>query len=248
MASSGNSAPVSVLHPRARGLATLVAGVGTVLINDPFALALFWFLLFPLLVRGSVVRAHTRFVAWILLPITAALLLVWGIVVGAPPGSPIGSAPAEGLRFAAATAIRLAVLGGLWQLCLLTLRPNELAPTLRAWGLRGDVLVVALGSLAVIPDLSERSRQVLSARYARGFLGINTWWARARQFPAVLPPLIAWVLRASIQRSENWRHRGVIRRFDELETVARGQWSAASICIVILALSWFVFGLVSRLG
>jgi len=247
MVSSSSKQPISFLHPRARGLATLAAGAGAILVTEPLALALLWIILILMLVRGGVTTAHARFVGYVLLPVAAALLFVWGIVVGAPPGFPTGSAPIEGLRFATVTALRLAVFGALWQLCLLTLRPNELAPTLRSWGLRGDALVVALGSLAVIPDLTQRGRQVLSARYARGFLGSNTWWSRARQFPSLLPPLVAWVLRAAIQRGENWRHRGLVRRFDELEATPIARWTGGSTCVVLLALAWFVFGLMSRM-
>lgn len=236
------------IHPRARGIATLAAATGAAMMPDPWVLALFWLaFLLPLIVRGGVVRTHLRFVIWVLLPVAAALLVVWGWVVGAAPGGLPGSAPLQGLRFAAATSFRLVVLGGLWQLCFLTLPSSDLGPTLRSWGFRGEALIVALGSLAVMPDLAARSRQILTARHARGFLGRASWWSRARQLPGVLPPLVAWILRASIQRGENWRHRGLIQRFERLDDVPAVRWSGASVCLVVMACVWLAFGILSRI-
>jgi energy-coupling factor transporter transmembrane protein EcfT len=238
----------STIHPHARGLATLAAGFGTVLIQNPIALALLWVLvILPLIACARLSRLHLRFVMWILLPIAAALLVVWGYVVKAAPGGLPGSAPLEGLRFATATSFRLAVLGGLWQLCFLTIPPNALASTLRSWGLRRDTLVIALGSFAVMPDLAVRSRQVLSARYARGFLGRATWWSRTSQLPALLPPLVAWVLRSSIQRGETWDHRGLLRRFEILDDGRFFRWSQASVYLLLTALAWLAFGISSRM-
>ena len=238
----------STVHPRARALATLAAGSGTALIQNPTALALFWILvILPLIACTRLSRLHLRFVIWVLLPVAVALVVVWGWVVKAAPGGLPGSAPLEGLRFAAATSFRLAVLGGLWQLCFLTIPPKALGSTLRSWGLRRDLLVVALGSLAVMPDLAARSRQVLSARYARGFLGRATWWSRARQLPALLPPLVAWVLRSSIQRAETWRHRGLLQRFEHLDEGSVLRWSQASVYLLLMALAWLAFGIISRM-
>lgn len=248
MALFGDEQLSSRIHPRARGLATLAAGFGTALIQNPTALALLWTLIIvPLIACARLSRLHLRFVIWVLLPVAVALLVVWGWVVKAAPGGLPGSAPLEGLRFAATTSFRLAVLGGLWQLCFLTIPPKALASTLRAWGLRRDLLVVALGSFAVMPDLAARSRQVLSARYARGFLGRATWWSRARQLPALLPPLVAWILRSSIQRGETWRHRGLLRRFENLDEGKLPRWSQASVYLLLMALTWLALGIISRM-
>ena len=236
------------IHPLARGLATLTAATGCALVRDPVALGFFWVLLTPLLLRGGLARAQLRFLMWVLMPIAAALIVVWGFVVAAPPGAVPGSARLDGLRFAATTSLRLAALGSLWQLCFLTLPASALRSTLRSWGLSSNGLIVVLGSLVVMPDIVLRGHQVLTARYARGFVATGGWWSRARQLPALLPPLSAWVLRSAIQRGENWNHRGLIGRFESLEFAVAARWSAASICLLLAAFAWLVFGVVSRLS
>jgi energy-coupling factor transporter transmembrane protein EcfT len=211
-------------------------------------MALFWLLiLIPLAIRGKVVRAHFRFLFWIVLPVAAALFAVWGGLIGAAPGEPPGSAPVAGLRFAATTALRLTLLGTLWQLCFLTLSAKAFAETLRSWGLRGEALLVALGSLAVMPELIVRSQQVLTARYARGFLGRAGWWSRARQVPALLPPLVAWVLRSALQRGEHWSHRGLINRVEKVEQQRTVRWPRSSLWLVAVAFAWLAFGIITRL-
>ncbi len=152
------------------------------------------------------------------------------------------------MRFAAATSFRLLVLGSLWQLCFLTLSPEDLVPTLRAWGVRRGALIVALGSLAVLPDVVTRSQQVLIARYARGFLGSASWWSRVRQLPFLLPPLVAWVLRASIQRGENWQHRGLIQNLENIHQGPTVPWSASSLSLLAIAFLWLAFGIFLRMN
>jgi energy-coupling factor transporter transmembrane protein EcfT len=245
---SERNPPTPPVHPIARGLAVLIAATGSILVREPVALALFWLaVLVPLLVHTGIIRAHIRFVCGIVLPVAAALFLVWGWIVAAPPGAPPGSDPAAGLRFAATTSLRLAVLGGVWQSCFLTLPSSALAATLRCWGLQGEALVVVLGSFAVVPELTIRSRQVIVARVARGFISDARWWSRIRQVPSLLPPLVAWVLRSSVQRGEQWRHRGMLQRFEDDRRLRDGPWSRArSVSLVAVATGWLLYAIASR--
>ena len=183
----------SSVNPIARGLATLAAAGGSVLARDPLPLALLWTIgIMPLIIQGRIVRQHVRFICLVLMPIAVGLIVVWGWIVGAPPGLVPASAPAAGIRFAAATSLRLAVLGGIWQLCFLTLPPTALAGTLRIWGIRRDFLLVVLGSFAVIPEMNLRARQVLVARAARGFLRRARWWSKVRQVPGCGAKSFCW--------------------------------------------------------
>ena len=123
-------------HPVARGVGTALGIAGALLAKDAVALLIGWLVVLLLLwLASDVLRAHVRFVLVIMLPITVSLLIVWGGVVGAPPGVPPGSAPRDGIDFAFTVALRLAVLGGVAQLALLTIPADELAYTFRRWGL-----------------------------------------------------------------------------------------------------------------
>jgi energy-coupling factor transport system ATP-binding protein len=148
------------------------------------------------------------------LPLSIALLIVWGVIVGAPPGATLGSDPHSGYYYAMTVALRIAVLGGVFQLTILTIPSEQLAYTLRTWGLRGGLLVVVLGAFALIPELAHRADQVLTARQARGLVADRSLVSRFRQFPYLLRPLLAWALRSAVQRSEFWQQRQVLSRVE----------------------------------
>src|SRR5208337_1006584 len=98
-----------------------------------------------------------KFLAFVQLPMTVMLIAVWGWVAKAPPGMPMGSDPRGGAMFALLIALRLTVLGGAFQLVMLSIPSRLLPATLRGWGLRGEGLVVALGVFAVEPELKLRA-------------------------------------------------------------------------------------------
>lgn len=239
----------SLIEPRARGIATLLSLAGVLLCKEFAPLASFWLLvMIPLIVKARVLRAHLRFLAVVIAPISAALFVVWAWLIGAAPGMPVQSAPQQGAIFAAVTSMRLAAVGGLWQLCFLPLDARALATTLRSWGLGGPGLAVALGALTILPEVGLRSRQVLDARYARGLIAGPGWLTRASQLPALLPPLMAWLLRSAVQRGDLWDHRGLVRRLLMIGSSERGGWNGAASATVLVAGLWVIAVLVTRLG
>ena len=108
-----------------------------------------------------------KFLFAVQLPMTVMLVAIWGWVAKAPPGMPMGSDPAAGVRFALLISLRLAVLGGAFQLIMLSIPSRLLPATLRGWGLRGEGLVVALGVFAVEPELKLRRNRYLSPPRSR---------------------------------------------------------------------------------
>lgn len=235
--------------PRARGAAAAAAIVGTLISNDLHLLLLAWLgILLPLTIAGGIARQHMKFVTVFLGPVTAALLLVWGWMVAAPPGMPVGSSPEEGLSFGCMVALRLTVLGGVIQLCFLTISPEQLIATVRCWGLRGEGLVIVAGTLALGPELRLRSDQVLTARYARGLVPNRSFSNRLRQLPFLLRPLLAWVLRSAIQRSEIWHQRGLLARLQTLPVEPCAGSSTGSAFFVFLAFSWLVYNIATRVS
>lgn len=202
--------------------------------------------LVPLLILTGVFRSYFRFVFTILFPIAIALILVWSWIVGAPPGFAPASSPYEGTRFAILVTIRLALIGGISQLCLLSIPPNRLASTLKYWGIKGEGLIVALGCFALLPELKIRAGQVLTARYARGLVPNRSFCTRFRQVPYLFRPLLIWVLRSAIQRSEIWQQRQLVTRIQ----VDSPEDDKGSVIINLLyltfAISWLIYNMFQR--
>lgn len=237
---------LSAPHPLARGIATVLAVAGTLCVRGVEVTALVWLaLLWPMLFFGGVWRQHARFVLAVVLPICLALLFVWGFLVGAPPGDAVGSSPRNGYHFAALVALRLAVLGGIMQLSLLTIASEDLAQTLTGWGVRGEGLVIVIGAFALLPELRLRADQVLTARYARGFVRKSTMLNRGRQFPHLLRPLFAWALRSAIQRAELWEQRGLVARLQGDCGERRRYSLGSSAFFLTCGVGWCVFGILN---
>lgn len=230
--------------PVQRGLAALVATAGVLLCDAPLILLIGWVACFlPLCVAAGIIRPYLRFVLSIVVPVSIALFLVWGWMVGAPPSAIPGSAPYAGSRFAALTSLRLAALGGIWQLSLLTLPPAELPRTLHAWGVRGALLAVIVGAISLVPEMRLRTEQIMTAREARGLVPNRRVWTRAMELPSLLRPLLAWALRSAIQRSEIWRERDLLSRLARSQPIAQDCTTRrGSMLVLLLSVGWFLCG------
>jgi len=235
------------IHPRARGAAALLAIMGTMIVGNVLGAAAAWVIvMLPLMIVAGVIRKHCRFVLTFVLPISCALFFVWWGVVGAAPGMPLGSAPTEGAAFAGLVSIRLALLGGISQLSLVTIKPDRLLPTLSAWGLRGELLVIAVSGLTLVQEMKLRAEQVLTARYARGFVARRSVLTDLLQLPFILRPLVAWVLRAAIQRGEVWQQRRLLEKMGTAAVTNARYSVTSSACYLGLAIFWFAFAVVTR--
>lgn len=203
----------AVLHPKIRGLATLLFSFGLFLCSDPMLLLPFWLAAFALLTWLGHWRAHAKYLVAAILPIYAALLVIWGVVVPGGPVAEIGQAAgASGYLYATAIALRLAGLGAVIQLCFLPpLRRGDLIATLQGWGLRGTSLIVTLSTLALVEDINYRVRQVMEARIARG-MSPHGLINDIKQLPVVLRPLFVFILHSAIKRAELWHHRNLRHR------------------------------------
>lgn len=228
-------------HPIARASATVIAIAGTVISMSALAIAVVWVaVLLPMFVATRLLRQHAIFVLAVFTPISLQLVLVWGFVVGASPGAPVGSSPEGGLAFALLTALRIGLLGGIVQLSVLTIRSEQLIYTFTACGLRGDWLIAALGTFALGPELALRSQQVLTARYARGLVADRHFLTRLRQLPYLLRPLFGWVLRSAIQRSEAWHQRQLIHRLGDSRAQDSSHSVVGSGIYLALATAWLL--------
>ena len=232
------------LHPVARGLGAALGVAGALLAKSPLDLFLGWLILLPLLLRAADLwRAHVRFVLVVMLPIAASLLIVWWWLVGAAPGAPVGSAPADGRTFALTVSLRLLLLASITQLTLLTIPAEELIYTLRQWGLRRKWLIIVLGCFTLGAELQRRAGDVVTARLARGLVPRLTFASRVRQIPYLLRPLLAWVLRSAVERSETWEHRRLAARVEGAPAPPVAEWRASSMLVVGGAAVWAMYNL-----
>jgi energy-coupling factor transport system ATP-binding protein len=204
-----------VVPAAARISALLLAVLGIFFCNNATILAaILLFGIVPWLYRVGGGWNYLRFVAFVLAPIATALLVVWGLLVKAPPGEPMGSSPSGGMLYAAIVSLRLAVLSGLFQALFQGLKGNEMLRSLREWGVSGDLLVIALATFAMVPEGKLRAEQVLMSRSARGLIGKRGWLNSNRQLPFILRPMLGWALRSAVQRAELWHHRGLLERLN----------------------------------
>lgn len=231
-----------LIHPIARGAAAIAGTLGALICPEWLALAIAWaVVVLPLSWRGTVLKGHLRFAVLIVIPIMAALLAVWGWIVGAAPHAPLHSDSRGGIDFALLVSFRLLVVGGIWQLTFLTMSPSTLVHTLRSWGLRGDSLLAAICTFTVLPDVRLRADRILTARKARG-LGSSSKIGTARNLPHVLVPLVSWALRSAIERGRALEQRGLLERYDDIDHFPPGSdfRTLPTLALVILAAGWLM--------
>jgi energy-coupling factor transporter transmembrane protein EcfT len=190
-----------------------------------------------LMAMDQLLRRFLKFLVFVQVPMTIMLVAVWGWVAKAPPGMPMGSDPRGGAMFALLISLRLAALGGAFQLTMLSIPSRLLPATLRGWGLRGEGLVVALGVFAVEPELKLRAEQILVARRARGLLG-GSRWAGLKQLPRLLRPLFVWSIRSAVHRADVWEQRAMLLRVHRLPTESLPFSPVAGVVSVMLSILW----------
>jgi hypothetical protein len=198
----------------------------------------FWLGAFAILARLGFWKTHAKYLLAAILPIYAALLLIWGVIV--PPSLTESGhvAVATGYQYATVIALRLAGLGAVIQICFLPLlKRGDFITTLRGWGLRGTSLIVTLSALALVDDINHRARQVMEARIARG-MAPNGLINDIRQIPVVLRPLFVFILHSAIKRAELWHHRDLRQRLGHCQEILEPISRPMSLMTMALAIFW----------
>jgi len=232
------------IHPVARGLATLIGIIGVFLADNVVVLVFVWLaVIVPLCMTTGISRKHMRMNGMVVLPLCLMLVALWGWIVGAPPDQAPGSNPEAGVQYALLISFRLAVVGGIFQLCFLSIPQAELLSTFWHWGIRRDHLIVAIGAFTIWPELKLRAEQIITARYARGLLPDRRLITRFRQLPYLLRPLLVWSLRAAIQRSELWDQKRLLDRVGHIRHAYEGSRLSGA-ALIGISLVWLVINLV----
>jgi energy-coupling factor transporter transmembrane protein EcfT len=202
--------------PQVRGLAALLAIVGAFLCPNPLVLAAGLVLgILPLTAPLGLFVRFGKFVLVVILPIAVGLIIVWGWLMGAPPGAPKGSAPMEGYLYAATVSLRLALISGVVFACLLGLPAERMVAVFRGWGIRGEPLTLLIVSLALWPEFALRTEQIAAARCARGLMPNRNLWTRAQQFPFILRTLFTWAIGNGLARMDLWRQQNLLALLEQ---------------------------------
>ena len=236
---------MSRVPPAARLAALLILIVATFVDTNLTALAIITLILTLFLAIDRLLPRFAKFLLFVQLPMTIMLVALWGWIAKARPGEPLGSDPRGGTIFALLISLRLAALGGAFQLFMLSIPTRLLPATLRGWGLRGEGLVVALGVFAVEPELKLRAEQILTARRARGLLG-GSRWAGIRQIHLLLRPLFVWSIRSAVHRAEVWENRAMLLRVEQLPTESIPFRPFAGVIAIVLSILWLASAIALR--
>jgi len=235
----------SLIHPVARGLATLFVIVGTILADDIAPLLIMWLvILVPSITATRILKRHGRMLLSTVLPLGLLFVLLRGWIVSAPPDMPAGSDSGVNIRYAMMIVLQLTVFAGMLQLCFYSIPPSQLLSTFRHWGIRGHLLTVAIVAFTIRQELKMQTEQILTARYARGLMPDRRFIMRIRQVPYIFRPLLAWSLRDAIRRSEFWVQRQWPERAGRRETVEKNAMMANAAAVGV-GLAWLGYQLLS---
>lgn len=201
--------------------AIALAMIGSMLTKNLILLLGGWLLfILPLTKMLQVSRQHFKYLVSFILPLAITLLVVWYLLIGAPPDQVVGSDPVGGAAYALTTSARLALLGGLAQVIILPIPLDNLSYRLHQIGIRGDLLIIIVSAFALIPEFSQRANKIITARYSRGLVKNRKLFTRLKQLPYIIRPLLTGALRTALFRMELWDKWGHVDNFTNLSQPA----------------------------
>jgi energy-coupling factor transporter transmembrane protein EcfT len=189
-------------------------------------------------VRGP----HAKFVLWVWAPLALWMFVVWGLLVGAPPGSALQSSTIGGAVYAARISLRLLAIVGLLQSCLLSINSEQFAASLLSLRIPHHLALVVLNVFVLGPELRIRLDQVLTARIARGLMRRGSRVSSVQNIASTMVPLVAWGFRSAQARSDHWQQRGILSS----PQLAASALSSSSDWIYVAASVCFTLGCVFR--
>jgi len=217
-----------------------LAAASVILTHNPWQLAFIWMLgAVPLLIITNTWKTHLRFLALVVLPMGSALFLIWAVIMGAKPGDLPHTSPRDGAEFATLIILRLILLGGIFQIGILSLGLDGIGPFCLRARFPQEVSVMLMGATILIPEMKIRAAQIFDARCARGLLRDRSLFSRARQLPVILRALVSWALRSAIDRAEMWNHRRMFTAVQQLPTRVR----PSDVVLVTLPGIWLVYSI-----
>lgn len=196
------------IHPLVR-LFFLICGVlGAVYIKPEYLLIYYTTILIPFLVVGGLLKRHLSFLLFGTIPIFLSFVLLYIVVQEGAQGS---------WGFIVERIIRISVAAFVFQTGL-SVPPDSLIRTFKAWGLKGEFLLIGLGIFVISDDMTRTANRIITARFAGGHVGKRNFVNTARQFPLLLVPLVVGMIRSSLDRSESWNQKHILQLIDATES------------------------------
>lgn len=173
---------------------------GILLINKIEWLLCFYFIvIIPLFVLSGQIKRHLNLLLFAFVPIYLSFVLLYIVVLK------------EGnWQFIHLKVLKLLLLTSAIQITL-SIPANQLISTFKKWGLKGETLITVLGAFTVWTDVTYRSEKIITARFARGFVGKRNRINTAKQFPFVLVPLVVGILRTATERADSWTQKNILQ-------------------------------------
>lgn len=188
------------INPYIRLLFLAGSLTGILLINKIEWLLCFYFIvIIPLFVLSSQIKRHLNLLLFAFVAIYLSFILLYIVVLK------------EGnWQFIHLKILKLLLLTSAIQITL-SIPANQLISTFKKWGLKGETLITVLGAFTVWTDVTYRSEKIITARFARGFVGKRNRINTAKQFPFVLVPLVVGILRTATERADSWGQKNILQ-------------------------------------
>jgi hypothetical protein len=199
-------------EPYARITAGIIMLSGSLLTRDLSILAIYYAIIFATLALQGILSVHIKFLIHIWTPALIGLTFVWGYVVKGSPLSVSEQGVQAGLHFAAITALRLAVIAGLFQTVFLSIKGIDRARFLTALGLSASSVAIVVSVFNLWPQFQRKVELLVAARCARGLMPNRRILTRIKQIPATFRLLFIGSLEESLDRTDRWNSEGLLSR------------------------------------
>ncbi len=229
-------------HPEARLVSWLCAVIGTFITTDITTLTIGAMLTCCLLAMTRQLSRYLTFATLFLVPFSLFSIVLWSVVIGAPPDLSRGTAPHLGLLYAIRISLRLSILASISQAAFLTMSTEALWPAASRLGLRGTGLAIVLSSFALASTTTRIVDQTVTALKARGAIRPNHPWTKLAILPALIANLWNRLLAEQIQRVElKWAPQHTLDRATQVVVPIR--WSGTrSFAMIGAGVIWLIIG------
>jgi len=223
------------IHPYIRLIFLIGSIAGTILINKPALLLLFYAtLILPLFVFSGQIKKHINLLLFGMLPIFLSFVLLYIIVLNGNNG---------GWDFIVLKILKLSLFTSVVQITL-SIPSDNLIHTFKKWRFNGDSLITVLGAFTVWADVNYRAGKIITARFSRGFIGKRTIINKAKQFPFVLVPLVIGILRTATERAESWEQKNILHLLENVEIEKSNYSIYLNALLLFVSICWSAFGVI----
>lgn len=222
------------IHPYIRVFFLVGTMASVILFRQPVLLILFYILMIlPMVLMMGITRNHLRLLIYGLIPITLTFILMYIIIL---------KEANSGWNFILVKIFKILDITSILQIAL-TVKSDSLYPTFRKFGLKGENLITVIGSFTVWADIKRRSEQIITARFARGFIGKRNFFNTAKQFPYILVPLIIGILRTSIERSHAWTQWNIVDLINDKQSEKLEFPKIINLMIALMTVACLIIGI-----